>query len=102
MEQKTPEDYYEMIQKINNVFISDGNNVDNYQKYYNELKEINTKVQNEIEQIVNNEDKKEEKLYNDYRAIFKINYLTNWCLVIGILILIKFMFDSVINISTNK
>jgi hypothetical protein len=102
MEQTNPEDFYELIQKINNNFISDGVNVENYPTYYNKLNDINHNIKKQMDQIVDNTDTKEEKLYNDYRTIFKMNYLTNWCLVIGICLLIKIMFDSSINISMNK
>lgn len=102
MEQTNPEDFYESIQKINNSFISDGENVENYPSYYSKLNDITHNIKKQMDIIVENKDTKEEKLYNDYRTIFKMNYLINWCLVIGILLLVKFMFDSAINISTNK
>lgn len=100
--EQNPEDFYEEIQKINYSFFNDGNNHENYKKYYLRLVEITDKIKQNMDEIISNHETKEDKLYNDYKSIFQQSYLTNWCLVLGILILFKFMFDSIINISTIK
>lgn len=102
MEQTNPEDYYEKIQNINTLFSNDGENTSNYQKYYHQLSEINDSIKQDMDGIINKDDSKEKKLYADYQTIFRENYLTNWGIVIGILILFKFMFDSIIIISNVK
>jgi hypothetical protein len=101
-QQSNPEDYYEEIQKINASISNDGNSTENYEKYYRGLSGINDRIKKDMDKIINRDDSKEKKLYEDYRTIFEYNYLTNWGLVIGILILVKYMFDSLVIISNIK
>jgi|688.fasta_scaffold787632_1 hypothetical protein len=85
MDQGTPEQFYKEIQDIQTKFITDTEKDDttNYQTYYNELAEIRIKIQEQMDKIIHGKPVKSQQMLQDYKDIYNAQYMTNFCLVLG-------------------
>lgn len=85
METGTPEQFYKEIQAIQTNFIQDTANDDdsNYQKYYDALAVIRKRIQEQMDPIIHGKPVKSQQMLQDYKDIYNTQYMTNFCLVLG-------------------
>jgi|1048.fasta_scaffold02384_4 hypothetical protein len=105
MDNPTPEEF---LIKINIIDISanlvdenDENASEELGKYYNELSVIRGNIQTQIDLIVNDKPVKSEQMLKDYSDIYNATYMTNFCLFLGICLILWYIFGSNTNPNTN-
>jgi hypothetical protein len=100
MTNDTPEEFYKEIQAIQTSFLKDtANNVDtNYEKYYNDLAELRTKIQDQMDKIIQDKPVKSQQLLKDYTEIYNTQYMTNFCLVLGMGLILWYIVRSNTNV----
>lgn len=100
MEKDTPEYFYKQIQAVHYQLNKDETD-DNYQKYYDELAVIRRNIQSQIDIIITEKPVKSQQMLTDYKEIYKTNYMTNFCLFLGICLIFYYIFKSNTNSSQN-
>jgi hypothetical protein len=106
MEKDTPEYFYKQIQEIQKK-LNEDETEDNYQFYYDELTVVRKNIQTQIDLIVNEKPVKSQQLLDDYKELYDTNYMTNFCLFLGICLIFWYILTSnntttPANVSTNN
>jgi hypothetical protein len=96
----TPEYFYKKIQEIQTALNKDETD-DNYKKYYDELADIRTQIQAQIDLIITDKPVKSQQMLADYKEIYDTNYMTNFCLFLGICLILWYILTSNTNTKTN-
>lgn len=99
MEKDTPEDFYQQIQEIKTQFEADISE-DNYPTYYTRLTTIRGKIQAQINKLLTDKPVKSKQLLEYYQEIYNTSYLTNFCLVLGIGLIVWYIVKSTFNSAT--
>jgi hypothetical protein len=97
-----PEDFLDQIRKIENdsknILGSNTelteDNITELTTWYNSLNTIGGKIQKKINNIVNDKPVKSEQLFTYYKDIYDATYMTNFCLFLGICLILWYILKS--------
>jgi hypothetical protein len=109
MEKDTPEYFYREIQGIQKKMnedetednyklyydeLNEDETEDNYKLYYDELTGVRKNIQTQIDLIVTEKPVKSQQLLANYKELYDTNYMTNFCLFLGICLILWYILTS--------
>jgi hypothetical protein len=62
-----------------------------YKNYFDQLTDIKKQIQTQIDNIVEEKPKKSQQLLQDFKDIYDTTYITNFCLFLGICLIIWYI-----------
>lgn len=101
MEEDTPEYFYQQIQLIQTALNKDPSD-DNYTTYYTQLKTLRQRIQGQMDQLLHEKPVKSQQMFAYYREIYNTSYMTNFCFVLGIGLILWFLVKSTFNTASSS
>lgn len=108
MDTDTPEYFYNEIQKVqtelDNVK-SEDENTDKAAVIYNDcyvkLEDIRRQIRDQMDKIITDKPVKSQQMLQDYKDIYNTHYMTNFCLVLGLGLILWYIVRPNINNTPN-
>jgi hypothetical protein len=91
----TPEYYYQQIQKVQTDLDAIPNPTEtDYNTAYTALADIRKSIQDQIDKILTNKPVRSQQMLQDYKDLYNTYYMTNFCLVVGMCLILWYIFTS--------